>query len=174
MNKDDWDYLDLDTNHFGSCTPKSDTATVEIIDVDSFVFPSEPHKKLNTVGDIVKILKHGSKIKGEKENIPIHVSSLPHTPMASKKSLSSSAKKCPSPDIIDVQKLKHMHQGDSYDQLEAIKSMLEVNQTEQKIHQSKLLQQIEQSNHQYEIQVRNMQEFQTNFLAAISHLAPQN
>jgi hypothetical protein len=67
-----------------------------------------------------------------------------------------------------------MRKSDSYDQLEAIKNMLEANWTEQKIHQSRLLQQMEQSNRQYEIQVRNMQEFQTNFLATISRLAPQN
>lgn len=73
---------------------------MEIIDVNFFVFPSETHKKLNAVGDIMKILKHGLKIKGEKENIPVCVGSLPHTLMVSTTSLSSSMKKCHDPVLM--------------------------------------------------------------------------
>jgi hypothetical protein len=150
-------------------------SNVEIVDVDSFVFPPSSRTKLNTIDTTLKTPKQRSKIKAEKENMPIHVGSLPHTPAVSATSASSTKKRSLSSiDVVDVRKTKRIRKTDSYDHLEVIKNMLGTNQTEQKVHQGKLLRQMERSNEQYEIQVRNTQEFQTNFLAALSRLAPQN
>jgi hypothetical protein len=104
-------------------------SNVEIIDVDSFVFPPSSRTKLNTIDTTLKTPKQRSKIKAEKENMPIHVGSLPHTPAVSATSSASSTKKrsLSSIDVVDVRKTKRVRKTDSYDHLEVIKNMLGTN-----------------------------------------------
>ena len=127
--------------------------------------------------DLLTPMKNGKDKKNRgKENIPVKVGSISHTPATSKLStlVSSSMKWCSSndSDMDSRRKMKCIHLSES-SEFNLIKTMFVDDRIKKEQFNGKLLMQLEKSNAQYAQQVEDSQTFQGNLLTLLSNLASQ-